>query len=157
MNFDRLTLKSQEAVAGAQERARRAGNPEIYPEHLLTSLLDQELPRQLVADPDGLRAEAERRLSAKPAIQGAAQQPQVSAAFSRVLDRAEDEMRKLEDEYVSTEHLLLALDAVPRGELLAAIRRVRGSQRGQLRELSAAPVAHPGGGVHFQKTSFMPN
>ncbi|HKV66682.1 MAG TPA: AAA family ATPase, partial [Gaiellales bacterium] len=51
------------------------------------------------------------------------------APFSRVLDRAEDEMRKLEDEYVSTEHLLLALDVVPRDELLAKIKEVRGGQR----------------------------
>src|SRR6266581_1097370 len=52
-----------------------------------------------------------------------------STAFSRVLDRAEEEMRKLEDEFISTEHLLLALDAVPRDELLARLKEVRGGQR----------------------------
>ena len=59
-----------------------------------------------------MRARAEAALSAKPAVQGAAaQQPRVSTAFSEALDDAEQEMRKLEDEFVSTEHLLLALDA----------------------------------------------
>ena len=68
-------------------------------------------------------------LAAKPAIQGASQQPQAGAAFSRVLDKAFDEAKKLEDEYVSTEHLLLALDVVPRDVLLAKIKEVRGGQR----------------------------
>ena len=81
MDFNKLTLKSQEAVAGAQELARRNGNPEITPDHLLVALLDQELPRELVPDPDLLRAEADARLRALPSIQGAAQQPQVGAQF----------------------------------------------------------------------------
>jgi len=129
MDFTKLTIKSQEAVAAAQELARRAGNPELYPEHLLVALLDQELPPQLVPDAATLRAETEASLRAKPAVQGGSRQPQVGAAFSRVLDRASDEARRLEDEYVSTEHLLLALDIVPREELLARIRDVRGGQR----------------------------
>ena len=98
MDFNRLTLKSQEAVAGAQELARRMGNPELYPEHLLLALLDQELPQQLVPDPAALRAQAEATLRGKPSVQGTQQQPNVSAAFSRVLDRAEDEAKRMEDE-----------------------------------------------------------
>src|SRR2546429_42200 len=129
MDFNKLTLKSQEAVAAAQELARRMGNPELYPEHLLLALLDQELPQQLVPDAPALRADAEARLRAKPSIQGASQQPQVGAVFSRVLDRAADEARRMEDDYVSTEHLLLALDVVPRGQLEAKIKQVRGGQR----------------------------
>src|SRR6185503_14821293 len=129
MDFNKLTIKAQEAVAAAQELARRLGNPELYPEHLLLALLDQELPRALVPDPDALRAETEAKLAEKPRTEGMAQQPGVSAAFSRVLDRAFDEAKKLEDEYVSTEHLLLALDVVPRDELLARIKEVRGGQR----------------------------
>jgi ATP-dependent Clp protease ATP-binding subunit ClpB len=129
MDFNKLTIKSQEAVAQAQELARRAGNPEIYPEHLLLALLDQELPKQLVPDPAALRAESEAKLRNKPAIQGGSQQPQVARAFSQALDRASDEAKQLEDDYVSTEHLLLALDVVPRDELLGAIKRVRGGQR----------------------------
>jgi ATP-dependent Clp protease ATP-binding subunit ClpB len=129
MDFNKLTLKSQEAVGSAQELARRIGNPEIYPEHLLLALLDQELPQQLVPDAAALRAQAEATLRGKPSIQGAQQQPNVGAAFSKVLDRAFDEARKLNDEYVSTEHLLLALDVVPRDALLAKIEEVRGGQR----------------------------
>src|SRR5205085_2278770 len=87
MDFNKLTIKSQEAVAAAQELARRNGNPELYPEHLTIALLDQELVRSLVEaadhDVDALRAEAEARLSAKPRIQGSQQQPSVSAALSR--------------------------------------------------------------------------
>src|SRR6266536_43614 len=74
-------------------------------------------------------AEAEATLRGKPSIQGAQQQPNVSAAFSRVLDRASEEARSMEDQYISTEHLLLALDVVDRSELLAAIKAVRGGQR----------------------------
>ena len=129
MDFNKLTLKSQEAVAAAQELARRLGNPELYPEHLTVALLDQELPRELVPDPDSLRAEAEAALRTKPSTQGAAQQPQVGAAFSRVLDEAFEEARRMEDDYVSTEHLLLALDVVPRDQLEAKIKAVRGGQR----------------------------
>src|SRR5438309_562091 len=129
MDFNKLTIKSQEAVAAAQELARRMGNPELYPEHLLLALLDQELPQQLVPDAAGLRAQAEAALTAKPSVQGMQQQPNVSAAFSRVLDEAADEAKRLEDDYVSTEHLLLALDVVPRDQLEAKIRAVRGGQR----------------------------
>jgi ATP-dependent Clp protease ATP-binding subunit ClpB len=129
VDFNKLTLKSQEAVAAAQELARRMGNPELYPEHLLLALLDQELPQQLVPDAAGLRAQAEAALRPKPSTQGAQQQPAVSAAVSRVLDEAFDEARRMEDEYVSTEHLLLALDVVPRDQLEAKIKAVRGGQR----------------------------
>src|SRR5829696_136341 len=129
MDFNKLTVKSREAVAAAQELARRLGNPEIYPEHLLIALLEQPLPRQLVPDADGLRAQAEATLRGRPAVQGGAQQPAASVQFSRALDRAEDEARKLEDDYVSSEHLLLALDAVPRDALLERVREVRGGRR----------------------------
>ena len=66
MDFNKLTIKSQEAVAAAQELARRGGNPELYPEHLVLALLDQELPQQLVPDASSLRAEAETKLRGKP-------------------------------------------------------------------------------------------
>ena len=85
------------------------GNPELYPEHLLLALLDQELPQELVPDAAALRAQAEATLRTKPSTQGAQQQPAVSAAVSRVLDAAFDEARRMEDEYVSTEHLLAGL------------------------------------------------
>src|SRR5712692_9341465 len=129
MDFNKLTIKSQEAVAAAQELARRNGNPELYPDHLLLALLDQELPRELVPDADAVRAQAEALLATKPRIQGAQQHPAVSAAFSQVLDKAFDEAKRMQDDYVSTEHLLLALDIVPREQLEAKIGAVRGGQR----------------------------
>jgi ATP-dependent Clp protease ATP-binding subunit ClpB len=129
MDFNKLTVKSQEAVAAAQELARRSGNPELYPEHLVLALLDQELPRELVPDAEALRAQAEATLAAKPRIEGAQQQPTVSAALSKVLDKALDEAKRMQDDYVSTEHLLLALDVVPRDQLEAKIKAVRGGQR----------------------------
>ncbi|HZO50100.1 MAG TPA: Clp protease N-terminal domain-containing protein, partial [Gaiellaceae bacterium] len=133
MDFNRLTIKSGEAVAGAQELARRLGNPELTPDHLTLALLDQELPRTLVeragASPDAVRAESEARLRAQPSVSGAAAQPRASAALARVLDRAEEEMRSLGDEFVSVEHLLLALELVPRERLLEALQQVRGGQR----------------------------
>jgi ATP-dependent Clp protease ATP-binding subunit ClpB len=129
VDFNKLTIKSQEAVAGALERARRDGNPEVYPEQLLLALLDQELPRQLVSDADALRAQAEATLAQKPRIQGATQEPRVSTQLNRVLDGAAGEAKRLEDDYVSSEHLLLALDVVPRDQLLAKIKEVRGGQR----------------------------
>jgi len=133
MDFQKLTLKSQEAVAGAQELARRMGHPELTPDHLTIALLDQELPRTLV-DRAGygaaeLRAEAEARLRQQPTTSGGNVQPHASARLSRVLDRASDEMRGLGDEFVSVEHLVLALEVVPREALLAALEDVRGGQK----------------------------
>jgi ATP-dependent Clp protease ATP-binding subunit ClpB len=130
MDFNRLTIKSQEAIAAAQELARRRANPEIGPAHLTLALLEQELPQTLLGPEAGqVRAQAEADLARRPSIQGAQQQPQVSKPFSNVLDRAEDEMRQLEDEYISTEHLLLALGVVPRDVLLGRLKSVRGAQR----------------------------
>ena len=133
MDFDKLTIKSGEAVASAQELARRAGNPELTPDHLTIALLDQELPRTLVeragASVASLRGEAEARLAQQPSVSGGSAQPQASAAFRRVLDAAFDEAAGLGDEFVSVEHLLLALGLVPREALLGALQQVRGGQR----------------------------
>jgi ATP-dependent Clp protease ATP-binding subunit ClpB len=133
MDFNKLTIKSQEAVGAAMEMARRRGNPEVYPEHLCLALLDQELPRTLVEragmSVDSVRQECEARLSARPAVGGASQQPRASTALAELLDQGEEEMRELGDEYVSTEHLLLALHHVPRDALMKALEEVRGSQR----------------------------
>jgi ATP-dependent Clp protease ATP-binding subunit ClpB len=134
MDFQKLTLKSQEAVGAAMELARRRGNPEIYPEHLCIALLDQELPRTLVEraghSVDSIRQRCEAQLAAKPAVSGvAAQQPRASTAFAQVLDRAEEEMRALDDEFVSVEHLLLALGEIDRDSLLQSLQEIRGSQR----------------------------
>jgi ATP-dependent Clp protease ATP-binding subunit ClpB len=78
MDFNKLTVKSQEAFAAAQADALRRGNPELYPDHLLLALLDQPL----FADWQGLSADAESKLAQRPAVQGGRQQPQVSAAVA---------------------------------------------------------------------------
>jgi ATP-dependent Clp protease ATP-binding subunit ClpB len=125
MDFQKLTIRSQEAVAAAQDIARRRGNPEIAPDHLLLALLDQEL----FTDWQQLRPEAEQRVEALPSVQGGAQQPNASAAFARVLDRADEERARLEDDYISTEHLFLALEPAPRDEILKWIKAIRGNRR----------------------------
>src|SRR3954463_8514228 len=125
MDFNQLTIKSQEAVAAAQEDARRRGNPEIYPEHLLLALLDQDL----FADWQGLRADAEQKVAGRPTASGAQTMPQTSTSFREVLDRADRERAQLEDDYISTEHLFLALEPVPRDEIRGGIKKVRGGQR----------------------------
>ena len=124
MDFNKLTVKGQEAVAAAQEMARRRGNPEIYPEHLLLALLDQEL----FADWQGLRAEAEQKLDARPSATGAANlQPRISNALQQVLDRAEREQKQLEDD------LRLDRAPVPRARARAARRDPRVDQEGPRR------------------------
>ena len=133
MDFNKLTTKAQEAIAASQELARRNANPEIYPEHLLLALLTQELPQTLAerAGPGAtaLAQKAEADLAKRPRAAGAANlQVRTSSAFDKVLDRAEEEMRKLDDEFVSVEHLLLALDVIPRAQLLDALKDVRGGQ-----------------------------
>ncbi len=126
MDFNKLTIKSQEAIAAAQELARQRGNPEVSTEHLLLALLDQEL----FADWQGLRAEAEQKLATRPAATGAQNlQPQISNGFRSALEAADRERAKLSDDYLSTEHLFLALEPVPRDEILAWIKKVRGGQR----------------------------
>ena len=126
MDFNRLTVKGQEAIAAAQQLAQRRGNPEIYPEHLLLALLDQEL----FADWQGLRAEAEQKLAGRPSASGATNiQARVSNSLEKVFEDADRERARLEDDFISTETLFLALAPVPREEILAWIKKVRGGQR----------------------------
>jgi len=133
VDFNKLTIKSGEAVAAAQELARRLGNPELVPDHLTVALLEQELPRTLVqragADPEEIRVDAEGRIRSLPAVSGGNVQPQASGRFRTVVEKALEEARKLDDEFVSVEHLILALDLVGREQLLAALKDVRGGQR----------------------------
>src|SRR2546423_3629830 len=107
MDFNKLTIKSSEAVGAGMELARRRGNPEVYPEHLCIALLDQELPRTLVErsgkSVDEIRQECEARLASRPTVGGATQQPRASTAFAEMLDRPEEEMLKLEVDCLSTD------------------------------------------------------
>ncbi|MDI1461317.1 ATP-dependent chaperone ClpB [Catellatospora sp. KI3] len=153
MDLNRLTQKSQEALHDAQAIALRLGQTEVDGEHLLLALLDQPdgiVPRlisQLGANPDVLRAEVDQDLAKRPKVSGPGAQPGqvfVTQRLSRLLDTAEREAKRLKDEYVSVEHLLLALsdegsataagrrlkeNGVTREAFLNALTQVRGNQR----------------------------
>ncbi len=145
MQADRFTVKSQEGVAAAQGLASQHRNTEVAPAHLLLALLEQQdglvvpVLNKLSTDVASVRSRAEEAVAALPSISGA-EEPEArpSGAFIKVLQRAEKEMAALGDEYISTEHLLLALadkssglaDLLPDREPLAeAIAEVRGPHR----------------------------
>ncbi len=126
MRFDKLTIKSQEALAEGQSLAASRVHSEITPAHLLRALLAQlegsTIPvlQKLGVPLDPLQASVEQLLEQIPKVHGGAQ-AQLSPATSRVLDAAFLQADVLKDEYVSTEHLLLALasdTADPAGQLL---------------------------------------
>ncbi len=149
MAVDKPTERAQEAIAGAARLAEERGNPVIEPEHLLLALLDARegvvgpVLEGTGADLAALRAAAAAALERRPSTSGQAMSgPQISAPFRAVLRRAGEEAERLGDEYISTEHLLLALleqpsparDAlsaagVARDGLLSALQKVRGSAR----------------------------
>src|ERR1700744_2579260 len=152
MQPDRFTIKSQEALQAAQRLADERRNPQTTPEHLLAVLLEQEggvvapVLRKLGAEPAAVRQALSPRLDALPTLTSGTAAPAEPAGGStelvQILRTAESEMRELGDEYVSTEHLLLALAAhpggagealrssgAPREALLKALSEVRGSHR----------------------------
>jgi ATP-dependent Clp protease ATP-binding subunit ClpB len=145
MQPDRFTIKAQETVAGAQRIASEVRNTEVAPPHLLLALLEQDdglvppVLRKLGADLDGIIARTREAVDGLPSLSGDAE-PDVrpSSAFIRVIQRAEKESSGLGDEYISTEHMLLALtdrgsgvaDLLPdRDTLMKAISEVRGPHR----------------------------
>ena len=143
MQADRFTVKSQEALAAAQRLAGARGNSQVAPYHLLLALLEQDggivvpVLRRANADPESVRRRANHALDALPTVTGGGQaDPALDADLVDLLRRADDEARGMGDEYVSTEHLLLALSADPQidvgashDQLLAAVQAVRGPHR----------------------------
>jgi ATP-dependent Clp protease ATP-binding subunit ClpB len=147
INADRLTVKAGEALTEAVTLARRNGNPTVYDVHLLSALLDQQesivvpIIQKLGASVAAIRERVQREIARYPKQTDA--QPTVSRELNQVFDRAEDEAKKLGDEYVSTEHLLVALAevkgsesknllnaaGVTRENLLEALEAVRGTHR----------------------------
>ena len=146
MRIEKFTIKSREALSAAQERAVDGGNPEVRAIHLLGALLDQEegivLPiiKKLGVGTERLRGAVADGLGRLPRVEGV--DASVAGDLAEVLRMAQKEADGLKDEYVSTEHLLLALSAneSPAGEILrnqgvtrkavqAAMTEVRGSQR----------------------------
>jgi ATP-dependent Clp protease ATP-binding subunit ClpB len=149
MQPDRFTIKSQEAIQAAQQLADERRNPQTTPEHLLAVLLEQPegvvvpVLRKLGVDPAIVRAGVNEALAKLPTLSGAGQEEtNASNELIQVLRSAENEMRALKDEYVSTEHVLLALSEHPgpagealraagaaHDELLKALEEVRGPHR----------------------------
>src|SRR4051812_31453562 len=143
MHADRFTNKSQEAFAAAQRIAQARRNSQVTPHHVLVALLEQDggivapVLQRAGADPEAVRRRANEALDSQPKITGDANQaPGFDFATSKLLERAEEEARGLSDEYVSTEHLLLALAADPkvdagasRDQLFEAVKGVRGPHR----------------------------
>jgi ATP-dependent Clp protease ATP-binding subunit ClpB len=120
MQPDRFTVKAHEAVADAVKLATRLRNPEAAPHHLLIALLAQDeglvtpILQKVGAEPASVRARAQEALEALPKISGATggaeeQEARPSSTLMNVLQHAEREMAKAGDEYISTDHLLLAL------------------------------------------------
>src|SRR5437667_1172981 len=149
MNFNKLTVKAQEAVQEAQNLARDAGNPEATPEHLLVALLRQEggivapILNKLGLNPATIEAEAAAEIAKYSKVGGASAEPLISSSLRKVFDTAFKSADDFKDEYVSTEHFLLAIaqtkestsakilsrHGVTADAVLKALQSVRGTQR----------------------------
>ncbi|HZP32778.1 MAG TPA: ATP-dependent chaperone ClpB [Candidatus Acidoferrales bacterium] len=148
LRYDKLTVKAQEALQHAQDIASKAGQQQIEPLHLLAALVGQQdgvvppLLNRLGVRPEMLEGEINTEISRLPKVSGVSQQ-YLSNAANEVLEGAFEEAEKFKDEYVSAEHILLAIAARskdPAGQLLArngasrdtilqALAAVRGSHR----------------------------
>ena len=149
IRFDRLTVKSQEALAEAQRVAERAGNQQIDVEHLALALVRQKegltpgLLNKLGADPTTIAGELEQELKRVPQVSGSgAGQVTITSRLNDVFSGAEQEAERLKDDYISTEHLLLAIMDVggagtgifkrhgaTKDRIYSALTAIRGSQR----------------------------
>ncbi|HYK89605.1 MAG TPA: ATP-dependent chaperone ClpB [Acidobacteriota bacterium] len=146
MRLDKLTVKGQEALQAAQGLAETLENAQLEPEHLLDALLEQEegivtpILKKIGADTQAMRGELQKHLASQPKVQGG--QLSVSPKLDAVMRQAQKEADQFKDEYVSTEHLLLALAAAEgfagkllrrhgaeRSELLKVLASFRGGQR----------------------------
>ncbi len=147
MDLDRFTQKAQRAVLDAQNLAVEYSHTEITPEHILLALLNQpdgvapEVVAKIGAHLPGLVSELEGTLSGRAKVQGSNVTPNLDRAATQALTRAEKEAKGMHDDYVSTEHILMALSeesstgtllgkhGVTKDGILMALRDIRGSQR----------------------------
>jgi ATP-dependent Clp protease ATP-binding subunit ClpB len=149
IRWDKLTLKSQEAVQKASQLASDNGNPELLPIHLLAALLEDKegivvpILRRIGAGPEQLLSAALAEIGRLPKVSGESAQPNMSSAFQKVMDSAFKQADTFKDEYVSAEHLLLALSQLSNdpaqrlltsaganhNAILQALTAVRGSQK----------------------------
>jgi len=144
--MDRLTNKSQEGLRAAVDAATRRGNPELIPEHVLVAVLEQEgsvaasVAQRAGADPKALARALAERIEKLPKVSGG-QEPGFGRRTVPFLNAAEDEAKKLKDDFVSVEHFLLAAHTdkdvqavfdrhgLAYDKLLHALAEIRGSQR----------------------------
>ena len=148
MNYDKFTIKAQEALSEATTIAQKNDHSQIENEHLLLALLQQEggvvtpIIEKIGADVIGLMSGAEALVKGTPRIFGEAAQIFYSSALSKILAKAEIEALSLKDEFVSTEHILIAMAAgeskasdllkksgVNKNAILGALKQVRGNTR----------------------------
>ena len=149
MRFDRLTIKSQEALHTAQDFASRGESPDVNVEHLLLALIDQQegvvtpILQKIGADVQAIRSEVDDVVRKGTKVQGNNQELRVSSALREVFDRSWKEATNLKDEYVSTEHLLIGCVedkgasvgktlkkyGVTKDKILKALVDIRGGQR----------------------------
>jgi ATP-dependent Clp protease ATP-binding subunit ClpB len=150
MRFDKFTLKAQEVIQTSQQTAERLGHQQIEPEHIFAALLEQKegpvfpLLRKIGADPEQLKKRLEGSLEGIPKISGGGYgQAYLSSRAKAVLDQAFKEAEQMKDDYVSLEHMLLALSeekggdaskllagaGINRNSILAALVDIRGGQR----------------------------
>jgi len=150
MRLDQYTIKAQEAFESARRLAQERSHQQVDSLHLLHALISQQdgvvrpVLQRLGASPEGILADVERRLGSVPQVKGAAaSQLYLSDGLGTVAAQAEKEAAQLADDYISTEHLLLAMldvhdpqagaalqqNGVTREGLMAALREIRGSQR----------------------------
>ena len=146
MRLEKFTLKGQEALQAAQNRAEALGSPMLEPEHLLEALIAQEdgivapLLKKLGVPIESVRAELDRYLTSQPKVEGA--QVSLSPKLDKVFQQAVKESEQFRDEYISSEHLLLALSASDtfagkllkksggnKNDILKVLASIRGNQR----------------------------
>ena len=146
MRLDKFTLKSQEALEQAQTIAAQRGNPQVDTQHLLLALLSDEegicveILKKLGVEPDRVRNDALQALEQLPQQTGASADRYFSNQLRAVLEAAFKEMEQLKDEYVSVEHLLIALWQSRAARLRARILQHRGVHE---RQNLHGPDRHP--------------
>ncbi|GAA3750169.1 ATP-dependent chaperone ClpB [Terriglobus aquaticus] len=143
IKWDKLTVKSQEAIQAAAQMAAEHGNPEVQPMHLLAALLEDRegivLPvlEKMQVPAQQLLSTVNAAIGKLPKVQGSNQQPNAGAGFNRVLEQAFKEADNFKDEFVSTEHLLLALSQQRNEPVQAALAAVGATHDAILRALTA--------------------
>ena len=123
MRLDKLTIKGQEAIQASQQIAERLGHQQIEPEHMLMAALEQKegaiqsLLGKIGANQEHLKREVEAALEGLPRISGTGYgQAYISPRKKAILDQAFKEAEQMKDEYVSLEHILLAISEEKQGE-----------------------------------------